>query len=290
MKPTATLFALAMESMGVRPMDTVYVYAMDNCAFVHRAYWTFAYTGYHDPRKVKLVQGSLEEWDRWGGPLDRRVLLLPPNHNHHSSEDGGGEDGDLRIFQAQNNKVISSSLCPKYVPWMDRGHGDGSGSDESVSDSHHVLAIVKDIPKCNTANRTIIIDARSAGRFYGREPEPRSGLRGGHIPGSINVPFLSLLDPTDVTKFRPMEEVRTIFVKAGVLPLVSGDRNDDTDDDSGGNSSSRKIICTCGSGVTAATLAVGLVESGLRAREDVSIYDGSWIDWGGREDTPIATE
>jgi thiosulfate/3-mercaptopyruvate sulfurtransferase len=51
-----------------------------------------------------------------------------------------------------------------------------------------------------------------------------------------------------------------------------------------------KVICSCGSGVTAATLAVGLVESGLRNIEDVSIYDGSWIDWGGSDDTPIETD
>ena len=81
-----------------------------------------------------------------------------------------------------------------------------------------------------------------------------------------------------MTKFRPIEEVKDIFVKAGIAPSEEGS-----------SSMPRKVIRSCGSGVTAAALAVGLEECGLRKKEDISIYDGSWIDWGGDDDMPIVT-
>lgn len=111
--------------------------------------------------------------------------------------------------------------------------------------------------------REQILDARSAGRFQGTEPEPRVGLRGGHIPGSFNLPF-PLLFNQDRT-FRSADELRRAFEGAGV--------------DLG-----RPIVTTCGSGVTAAVLAFGLY---LIGRTDVAVYDGSWSEWGGRADVPV---
>ena len=74
-----------------------------------------------------------------------------------------------------------------------------------------------------------------------------------------------------------MAEVKEIFVKAGVKELK----------EDGDETVSRKVICSCGSGVTAAALAIALEECGLRKKEDICIYDGSWIEWGGDEETPI---
>ena len=281
MKPTSRLFASVMDIMGICPNDTIYIYATPGCVFVHRTYWTFAYTGYYDPSKVKLIQGSLDEWRQFNGPIDYEEIII----NSHDDDDTDGVIVvDKRLFLVNE---LDTSITPKYIPWKSDGN-----CDRSVSDRNNVLAVVLNKKGSTTTNdvdnnnkkssATIIVDARSSGRFYGTEPEPRPGLRGGHIPGSINVPFVTLLDPNDVTKFRPIMEVRSIFIDAGIHEV---EENPDT-----ANKGEVKVICSCGSGVTAATLAVGLVESGLRNIEDVSIYDGSWIDWGGSDDTPIETD
>ncbi len=108
----------------------------------------------------------------------------------------------------------------------------------------------------NTA-RERVIDARSAGRFNGVDPEPRPGLRRGSIPKSVNVPFTTLLDPVSRT-FLPAERLRAVFAQAGI-----GD--------------SEPLVVSCGSGVTACVVALALHSLG---RTDVAVYDGSWAEWG----------
>ena len=110
----------------------------------------------------------------------------------------------------------------------------------------------------------LVVDARSAGRFAGTEAEPRPGLRGGHIPGSVNVPYQTLLDGP---RMLPPEALRARLEAAG----VAGDR---------------PPVFTCGSGVSACTLALGLT---LTGRDDWAVYDGSWSEWGGREDVPVTS-
>ena len=111
-----------------------------------------------------------------------------------------------------------------------------------------------------------VLDARSAGRFAATEPEPRAGMRGGHIPGSLNLPYTELLDPASRT-FRDKAALKAAFEAAGL----------DLD---------KPVATTCGSGVSAAVLALGLYELG---RTDAAVYDGSWSEWGSREDTPVET-
>ncbi|MGA1805265.1 3-mercaptopyruvate sulfurtransferase [Rhizobium sp. HT1-10] len=117
-----------------------------------------------------------------------------------------------------------------------------------------------------TSQAEQVIDARSAGRFTAEEKEARPGLRSGHIPGSLNLPFNALTDPQS-GEVRPLPEIRAAFEDAG-LDLAE------------------PVIASCGSGVTAAALAFALH---LVGKQDVAIYDGAWTEWGQPGDTPVAT-
>lgn len=110
-----------------------------------------------------------------------------------------------------------------------------------------------------------LVDARGGARFRGEAPEPRAGLRSGHMPGARNVPFDSLLNPDGTMK--SAAELRPVFASAKVDLATP-------------------IVTTCGSGVTASVVALALARLGL---ERTPVYDGSWTEWGGRADTAIVT-
>lgn len=128
--------------------------------------------------------------------------------------------------------------------------------------------LVKDVTQVAAASKLgshQIIDARSPGRFAGTEPEVRPGLRSGHIPGSINVHYATLLN-TDGT-MKDEDALRTIFEAAGA-------------------DLSRPTITTCGSGVTAAILSLALERIGHHQH---AVYDGSWTEWGAYPDLAVET-
>lgn len=110
-----------------------------------------------------------------------------------------------------------------------------------------------------------IADARSPARFRGEEPEPRPGVRPGHIPGASNVHYASLLNP-DGTMKQPAELAK-VFMSAGI-------------------DAAKPVVTSCGSGVTAAILSLALTMIGAR---DHALYDGSWAEWGSAPDTDVAT-
>lgn len=128
--------------------------------------------------------------------------------------------------------------------------------------------LVRDVTQVSQASKlgtTQIVDARAAARFRGDAPEPREGLRAGHIPGSRNVPFTELLN-ADKTMKSP-DETRRVFEQAGV-------------------DVTRPVITSCGSGITAAILALALERLG---NNSWSLYDGSWAEWGMFPTVPVAT-
>lgn len=161
-------------------------------------------------------------------------------------------DGGMQKWQAEGRPVEAGKPVVRhrhYTPWMD---------NKAV----RTLAQMK-VNLDTKAEQ--VLDARSASRFSGAEPEPRPGLRSGHIPGARNLPYKELLREDGT--FKRGEELRAAFEQTGV-------------------DLSRPVVTTCGSGVTAAVLNFGLH---LLGHDKVALYDGSWTEWGSQPDTPAVT-
>lgn len=161
-------------------------------------------------------------------------------------------DGGLRKWRAEGRPVDRE---PRRFP---ASHLTSRIQPSLVCD----LAAIRDHVDGASAQ---VIDARPAGRFLGESPEPRAGLRSGHMPGARNLPWDALVT-TDGT-LRAADELRDLMEAAGVD--LTG-----------------PIVTTCGSGVSASLLALAFARL---SRQDVAVYDGSWTEWGGRADTPVVT-
>lgn len=134
----------------------------------------------------------------------------------------------------------------------------------TVSRQNHLVKDVTQVAQAAKLGLAEIVDARSAARFRGEAPEPRPGLRSGHIPGSKNLPFAQVLNPDGT--MREGNALRDVFTAAGV-------------------DLARPVITTCGSGVTAAVLSLALERLGHRNH---ALYDGSWSEWGMYDDLKVA--
>jgi thiosulfate/3-mercaptopyruvate sulfurtransferase len=171
----------------------------------------------------------------------------------------------FRVFGAKDVFILDGGF-PK---WKTEGRAIDFGEVKRLPRhftarmDHAAVAGLADVQKA-LAGGAQVVDARSAERFRGQAPEPRPNLRSGRMPGSLNVPFQGLVE--DGRLARP-ERLAAAFAVGGV----------DTN---------KPIITSCGSGVTAAILTFALDALG---KEQVSLYDGSWSEWGARKDLPIET-
>jgi thiosulfate/3-mercaptopyruvate sulfurtransferase len=199
------------------------------------------------------------------------------NHDHVIAYDanGGGMAAMrawwmFRVFGHEKVSVLNGGL----IKWLAEDRNCESGPADAQAAPYAAASLnaglVRSIEqvRANIKNGgDQIVDVRAKGRFNGTEPEPRPGMRSGHIPGSLNLPFGGLLDGERNMVMRPAGELEAIIDAAGI------DR-------------ARPIAASCGSGVTACVLAFALY---LIGTEDAAVYDGSWTEWGGRPDTPIET-
>jgi thiosulfate/3-mercaptopyruvate sulfurtransferase len=170
----------------------------------------------------------------------------------------------FRVFGANEVFILNGGL-PK---WRAEGRPLEHGAVQRSAKTFHAdmnvgaVATLGDVRMALADGSAQLVDARSAERFSGKAPEPRPGLRAGHMPGSFNVPFATLVANG---RLAPRAQIEKAFKESGV-------------------DLEKPTITTCGSGITAAILSFALESIG---KEPKGLYDGSWAEWGARPDVPV---
>jgi thiosulfate/3-mercaptopyruvate sulfurtransferase len=173
----------------------------------------------------------------------------------------------FRIFGAQTVFVLDGA----FDQWKAEGRPVETGiisvakqANFNPTLNQNATVSFSDMMRIVDTGNVQIADARGAGRFEGRDPEPRAGMRAGHMPGAVNVPFSEL---SNGGRLKPLSELRDLLAAAGV-------------------DLAKPVVTSCGSGVTAAVITLALQSLGHNKN---TLYDGSWSEWGGRADTPVVT-
>ncbi|MGE9009144.1 3-mercaptopyruvate sulfurtransferase [Leptospira interrogans] len=162
-------------------------------------------------------------------------------------------NGGLKKWRAEGRKVESGEVTPKPATF------------KATFDPSYTRNIQQMVDNLESRNEQVL-DARANERYQGKVPEPRPGLRSGHIPGSLSVPYNQLFDAS-TGAMKSLEELRGVFVGAGVKLDAP-------------------IVTSCGSGVSALVLTLALYRLGVRGS---ALYDGSWTEWGMQGGPPVAT-
>jgi thiosulfate/3-mercaptopyruvate sulfurtransferase len=231
MLPSPEFFAAEVSKLGANSVSKIVCYDSVGLFSAARVWWMFKIFG-HD--NVAVLDGGLKKWVAEGRETVSASSPLRP-----SATSPSGEDEEFSLLSSPEGEVA-----------------EGRRGEHFLFRSHMVKSIAQ-----VASEKAQIADARSPARFRGEEPEPRPGVKPGHIPSAKNVHYATLLNADGTMK--PHTELAQVFASAGI-------------------DSEKPITTSCGSGVTAAILSLALTEIGAKQH---ALYDGSWAEWGasGRE-------
>ncbi|XP_022868266.1 thiosulfate/3-mercaptopyruvate sulfurtransferase 1, mitochondrial-like isoform X1 [Olea europaea var. sylvestris] len=232
MLPSEEAFAAAVSALGIENKDGLVVYDGKGIFSAARVWWMFRVFG-HD--RIWVLDGGLPRWRASGFDVES---------------------------SASSDAIFKASAASEAIEKVYQGQHVGPFTFETRFQPHLVWTLEQ--VKKNVEEKTYQhVDARSKARFDGAAPEPRKGIRSGHVPGSRCIPFAQMLDGSQTLS--PAVELKKRFEQEGITL-------------------DKPVITSCGTGVTACILALGLHRLG---KTDVPVYDGSWTEWGAKDDTPV---
>ncbi|XP_019183172.1 PREDICTED: thiosulfate/3-mercaptopyruvate sulfurtransferase 2 [Ipomoea nil] len=234
MLPSEEAFAAAVSALGIENKDGVVVYDGKGIFSAARVWWMFRVFG-HD--RVWVLDGGLPRWRASGYDVES---------------------------SASGDAILKASAASEAIEKVYKGHTAGPITFLTKLQPHLVWKLEQVRNNIEEKSHQHI-DARSKARFDGVAPEPRKGIRSGHVPGSKCIPFAQMLDGSQT--LLSAEELKKKFDQEGI-------------------SLDSPIVTSCGTGVTACILALGLHRLG---KTDVPVYDGSWTEWGANPEVPVST-